>query len=196
MTKPQLIETIDSLLNNVENECSQDLLSSQRNGIDEKYEVGEYAFFESEYQEDYDFFISDMKSGITYECGYTGDIEFCQWSSKSGTSVFMDAFMHDDQQTIWDFENEWGYTHNDTEVDEFTYIELMDILKDARALNKEVTKDRKQYDEWVEGATKIVSSMAEGTCVGSFSNGEAIFEPTNPEQETFYGRYNPNEESA
>lgn len=178
MTKPEIIEEIDNILNNVENECSQDLMSSARNGIDEKYEVGEYAFFDAEDQDEYDFFISDMKSQIIYECGYEGSLQFCEWSSKSGVSVFMDAFEHDSEQSIWDFEDEWGYTHNNTDVEEFTHAELMNMYWDAKRLDKEVTKDRKTYNEYVDGVTKIVYSMAEGVCIGNFSNGESIFEST------------------
>ena len=193
MTKVQLIEEINTNLNSIETALEQDLMSNQRNGIDEKYEVGEYSFFESEYQEDYDMFTEDMTESLSAECDYQGGIQFCTWSSKSGTSVFVDAF-RENEDLIWDFESEWGFTQNDTEVEEFTYIELMDIYKDSKILNKEVTKERAEYDEQLVKITDIIDSMAEGKKIGCFSNGEVVFSSTDADKEDYTTQYNQNEE--
>jgi len=196
MTKVQIMDEINKNLYDIKDICIQDLMTSRQDDIISKFEIGEYAFFEIESQEEFDEFFDDMKSYIKEETGYNGDLVLRTWSSKSGTSVFIDAFEYNIaiQDVVGDFEYEWRFIHDYSKVGDFTHSELNEIYSNVRILKKEILSKRAEYDKMVEEITKIVDSMSEGKHSGCFSNGEVIFSPTDPTKKSFTAYYNPNHE--
>ena len=200
VTKQDMIDKIDAVGRELEVMLSEDELTyAPRYGINDKMEIGEYAF---PWMEDYEFedFLENIKYRAKDEYDYDGEIEFVVRSSKSGTEVYMDKF-DSEQGDFGDiqFNLEHGYDFFNMAPEELTYRELKEVLLEVRQIRREIKPLKKVYDKQLEGLRKIMSEVALGERTGCFSNGEVIFTPTEAYKDAkadFTPYYNPNEESA
>jgi len=196
MTKEELIEEIENYGSGVRDNGIESY-SDNRYGIKNCVELGEYAFPYFEFQEDYDFLIEDITESAKAECGYEGEFQFCERSSKSGTEVYIDApdTCYDD---VYDeIYGAHGYEFEYSTTEDFTHAELTQILREVKEICNNFNDEIEVYNETLKKVTELVDSIALGKRSGCFSNGEVIFEPTEAYEgatQVFTPYYNPNEE--
>jgi len=199
-TKIQIIENIDDIITEIEELFPEDENeSSRRYGIDNKYCIGEFAFPYFEDQFGYDLFTDDNIESCKAECGYDGEIQYLERSSKSGTEVYIDPFVSKDGDLDDTLYLSHGYEKGYTDDEYLTHKECLEVLSEVKLILKSTTASRKLFDEQVIKVTEIIRSVALGERSGSFSNGEVIFTPTETYEgatSTFTPYYNPNEEVA
>ena len=200
LNKERLIEEIESMARGIVDEFVQDLEWHGRHSVDGMISIGEFAFPESEDQFDYDMIVEDHSESCKAEADYCGEIQYATWSSKSGTSVFLDPFEYDGEvdpyDVLYSLFNEYDFDYGET-PENFSRDELLGLHKEISELNENICISREEYDTMIKKCTELISSTAYGVKTASFSNGESIFEPTEAYEgatEAFTPYYNPNEE--
>jgi len=202
LNKEKLTQEIDSYARGIEETMAQEVETHSHYGISDMVDIGEFAFPDYEDQFDYDMLVEDHTESCKAEANYDGEIEYATWSSKSGTSVFLEPFDYegytDGEDIVYDLFSEIDYDYG-MDATDFTREELLALYNEIKKVNEEVCEEREAYDKTLIRCIELIKSTAYGVKTASFSNGESIFEPTEAYEgatETFTPYYNPNEEAV
>ena len=170
----KLVKELDNIIENhykMLKEIDDGVESHSRQGISDKYNLGEFSFPYFEEQWDWDTFEEDIKEQFKDD-GYDGDIEYVEWSSKSGTSVFIEPVEYNYDDMSYELDD---YVVTDDNYSMYSVSELRKKIKLAQDEYDRMKGEIDTFDKLLTKLDKTLRNMTEGKKVGSTSNGASYF---------------------